>query len=347
MACKRTTCDSESNNDTSTSPHKKIAVSQLSQLKTMTTVVADTGDFDQLKKFQPQDSTTNPTLIYQAASMTEYASLIDNVISECKNMGHTGTDLINEACDCLSVEFGCQILKIVPGVVSTEVDASLSFDTKESINKARKLIKMYESKGYSKDRILIKMASTWEGIQAAKVLEKEGIKCNLTLLFSLCQAVAAAEAGATLISPFVGRILDWHVKNGEKKSYSGAEDPGVLSVAAIYNYYRYHKYNTIVMGASFRNIDEVLALSGCDKLTVSPKLLAELENNTTEFGYDVTRILIPDNTTHVDKISMDETTFRWMLNEDQMATEKLSEGIRNFNKDLDNLRTLIAKKIKN
>uniref|UniRef100_A0A0G4FX86 Transaldolase n=1 Tax=Chromera velia CCMP2878 TaxID=1169474 RepID=A0A0G4FX86_9ALVE len=323
---------------------KKTAKSALDLLKQFTKVVADTGDFEAMREYGAEDATTNPTLLLQAAQKPEYALLLQSAIDAAKKAGHKGEALISEVCDLLAIEFGLKILEIVPGLVSTEVDARLSFDKDASVAKARKLISLYESRGIAKERILIKMASTWEGCQAAAVLEAEGIHCNMTLLFSLCQAIAAAEAKATLISPFVGRILDWFVKNTDKKTYAPSEDPGVVSVTEIYRYYKKFGYATTVMGASFRNIEEIIALAGCDKLTISPKLLDELSKTSRSFE----RSLSPDGmegAEKVEKIEMNEKTFRWMLNEDAMATEKLAEGIRNFNKDLEKLRVFIAQKI--
>ncbi len=309
--------------------------STLDQLKAMTTVVADTGDFEAMEQFKPTDATTNPSLILAAANQKKYAHLIDKAVHFGKKTGSTLKEQVETALD---------YLKIVPGRVSTEVDARLSFDKEGSIQKARKLIAIYEEAGISKERILIKLASTWEGIQAAKELEeKYGIHCNLTLLFSFAQAVACAEAGVTLISPFVGRILDWYVANTDKKIYEGKEDPGVISVTKIYNYYKKFGYNTVVMGASFRNVDEIKALAGCDFLTISPKLLEEL-GKTTE---PLTKVLTPElaQKSDLQKISLDEAAFRWHLNEDQMATDKLSDGIRKFAVDMRKLEKLLQEKI--
>ncbi|EER20398.1 Transaldolase, putative [Perkinsus marinus ATCC 50983] len=331
-----------------TSP-KKVktldASNQLEALKNMTSVVADTGDFEKIKQFRPDDATTNPTLLYQAAQMPEYAHVMSKAIKNAKAQNLTGEALVDEVCDQLAVSFGYEILQIVDGYVSTECDANLSFDREASLNKARKIIKMYESMGISRDRILIKMASTWECIQACKELEKEGIHCNMTLLFSFAQAVGAAQAGATLISPFVGRILDWYKKSTGKTSYPMDEDPGVQSVRKIYNYYKKYGYNTIVMGASFRNTDEIRGLAGCDKLTISPKLLKELQDNTDVSG--MKRYLDPERAVaDTDKLAdLTEAEFRWMLNEDACATEKLAEGLRNFNKDLQKLKDVVRAKL--
>ncbi|MFD2257387.1 transaldolase [Luteolibacter algae] len=313
-------------------------MTQLDQLKKFTTVVADTGDFEAMKSFKPQDATTNPSLILQAASKSEYRHLIDKAISEFKGGDLSGQALTNAVLDRILVLFGLEILKIVPGRVSTEVDARLSFDTQGTLDKARELISAYEKEGISKDRVLIKIASTWEGIKAAEILEKEGIHCNLTLLFSFAQAVACAEAKVQLISPFVGRILDWHKANtGE--DYQGDADPGVISVKAIYNYYKKFGYNTEVMGASFRNKGEILALAGCDLLTISPGLLAELAESEDEVEAKLTQENAAKDP--VEKISLDEKTFRLMLNEDAMATEKTAQGIRNFAADIVKLEKLV------
>nr|ACO11350.1 Transaldolase [Caligus rogercresseyi] len=310
-------------------------MSALDTLKTMTTVVADTGDFEAIKEFTPQDATTNPSLILAAASMERYKPFVGKAIEAAKV--HGGASLeekIEYAVDKLFVLFGMEILKVVPGRVSTEVDARISFDKEAQIKRALRLIALYEEEGIPKERILIKLSSTWEGIQAAKELEaKHGIHCNLTLLFSMAQAVACAEAKVTLISPFVGRILDWHLaKNPSITSYVPDEDPGVVSVSMIYNYYKKFGYKTVVMGASFRNIGEIRSLAGCDLLTISPKLLAELG---AQKDGALKRKLSPESAqkSSFEKIQMDEKAFRWMLNEDQMATEKFSEGIRKFAAD--------------
>ncbi|CEM23715.1 unnamed protein product [Vitrella brassicaformis CCMP3155] len=326
------------------SPAKRADMPALERLKQMTIVVADTGDFNQLKKYKPQDATTNPTLLFQAAQMPEYAHLLDAAMAGAKKTNKKGEDLVSEVCDRLSVKFGCEILKIVPGLVSTEVDACLSFDKDASIKKAKNFIKLYKEEGIEKERILIKMASTWEGIKACEKLEAEGIHCNMTLLFGFGQAVACAEAKATLISPFVGRILDWHkANNKDKTEYAGDEDPGVQSVTKIYKYYKKHGHKTIVMGASFRNIEEIIFLAGCDKLTISPKLLEELHSTKRHFEKKLYEDMVDDE--DIPKIKMDEKTFRWMLNEDAMANDKLAEGIRNFNKDLDKLKTFVRSKL--
>ncbi|KAJ1863615.1 sedoheptulose-7-phosphate:D-glyceraldehyde-3- phosphate transaldolase [Coemansia sp. RSA 989] len=316
----------------------------LDQLKNYTTVVADTGDFESIAQYKPTDATTNPSLILAATSKEQYAPLINDAIAYAKTKASTIDEQIEKAFDKLLVNFGCEILKIVPGRVSTEVDAQFSFDKEANIRKAREIIDLYQSVGISKERVLIKIASTWEGIQAARELEsKYGIHCNLTLLFSFPQAVAAAEAGVTLISPFVGRILDWY-KASTGKSYASHEDPGVQSVSTIYNYYKQHGYNTIVMGASFRNTGEIKELAGCDFLTISPQLLGELQAEKA----DLLRKLSPEaakSAAAMDKVSFDETSFRWALTEDQLATEKLSDGIRKFHADAVKLRKILHEKL--
>lgn len=304
----------------------------LEQLKTYTQVVADTGDFASIEVYKPVDATTNPSLIYAASQEEKYKYLIDDAIKFAKESSRNREEQLSKAMDKLAVNFGLEILKIVPGRASTEVDARLSFDTEATVDKARELIALYEQNGVSRERVLIKIASTWEGIKAAEILEKEGIRCNLTLLFSHVQAVACAEAGVRLISPFVGRILDWYKKDRGVDNIPANEDPGVLSVKSIYNYYKKFGYKTQVMGASFRNIGEICELAGCDLLTIAPKLLSELENTNEK----LTKKLDADEAAQMDieKITVDEKTFRWMMNEDAMATEKLAEGIRNFTKDL-------------
>ncbi|XP_014665628.1 PREDICTED: transaldolase-like [Priapulus caudatus] len=317
----------------------------LEQLKSMTVVVADTGDFKAMKNYKPTDATTNPSLLLAAAQMPQYQQLFDKAIEHGKKHGSTVEEQVSEAIDMLFVLFGVEILKIVPGRVSTEVDARLSFDKEGSIAKAKKLISMYKEAGIPKERVLIKLASTWEGIRAAEVLEKQfGIHCNMTLLFSFGQAVACAEAGVTLISPFVGRILDWNVANTGKKSYEPMEDPGVISVTSIYNYYKKFDYKTVIMGASFRNIGEIRALAGCDLLTISPKLLGELEASRDL----ITRHLNADTakTQAIEKVTFDEKAFRFELNEDQMATEKLSDGIRKFAADSRKLEAQLMVRLK-
>ncbi|XP_064396524.1 transaldolase-like [Halichondria panicea] len=317
----------------------------LEQLKKFTTVVADTGDLNSIAQYKPTDGTTNPSLIYAAAQLPAYQKLVDEAIAFGKAASVIEKDQVTAAIDKMYVSFGVEILKLIPGRVSTEVDARLSFDKQGSIEKARRFIELYEQAGISKERILVKLSSTWEGIQAAKELEeKYGIHCNLTLLFSFAQAVACAEAGVTLISPFVGRIFDWYVKNTDKKTYAPEEDPGVVSVGKIYNYYKKFGYKTVVMGASFRNTGQILALAGCDNLTISPKLLDVLSNSTEA----VTQKLSVEEaqTMDLEKISLDEAAFRYLHNEDQMAVEKLSEGIRKFAVDTVKLEALILEKLR-
>lgn len=315
--------------------------SKLDQLKAMTTVVADTGDIGSIKAFHPTDCTTNPTLILKAAQMPAYAEIVGESVAWAKNRGGTKEAQARIACDRLAVSFGTELTRLVPGRVSTEVDADLSFDTAASVEKARAIIADYASRGIGKERILIKIAATWEGIRAAEILQKEGIDCNLTLLFSLAQAVACAEAGVFLISPFVGRILDWNVK-ATGQSYTSETDPGVVSVRGIYRYYKAHGHKTVVMGASFRNIGEIEALAGCDRLTIAPALLEQLQGDNGV----LTRRLDPANPGEAPpKVATDEAAFRWQMNEDAMATEKLAEGIRLFAKDLAALRAMIAEKL--
>ncbi len=305
----------------------------LEQLKKQTVVVADTGDFTSIEAYKPMDATTNPSLIYKAAQNPRFAPLMREAITYAKNGGSDDRAVqLDKAMDKVAVNFGLEILKIVPNRVSTEVDARLSFDKEASIAKARDIIALYEEAGIPRERVLIKLAATWEGIKAAEELEKEGIRCNLTLLFSFVQAVACAEAGVQLISPFVGRILDWHLKDKGVEQIAAKKDPGVLSVKKIYNYYKKFDYPTQVMGASFRNIGEITELAGCDLLTISPTLLKELEE--TEDTLDRKLSSEEAKESKLEKISVDEKTFRWMLNEDAMATEKLAEGIRNFTIDL-------------
>ncbi|WP_331345742.1 transaldolase [Cellvibrio sp. UBA7661] len=311
--------------------------SKLEQLKQFTDVVADTGDIEAIRLYKPLDATTNPSLVYKAAQMPQYQDLLAASINASKSITNSAQQL-SAACDHLAVGIGLEILKIVPGRISTEVDARLSFDTKASIAKAHELIKLYEKGGVDKSRVLIKLASTWEGIRAAEVLEKEGINCNLTLLFGFNQAAACADAGVFLISPFVGRILDWYKANTDKKDYTAEEDPGVISVRHIYNYYKQHGYKTVVMGASFRNPGEIEALAGCDRLTISPQLLQELDQDKNELK----RVLSPDSTGEsIAKRIETEQSFRFGLNQDAMATEKLAEGIRGFVKDQINLENLL------
>ena len=301
---------------------------QLSNLRTHSIIVADTGDFASIRKYQPRDATTNPSLLYAAAQMPEYSELVERTLAEASKRGTNKAETLGLSMDLLAIAFGLEILKIVSHRVSTEVDARLSFDTEATISKARWLISEYEKHGINRNRILIKIASTWEGIRAAEQLEQEGIHCNLTLLFSLAQAVACAEANAQLISPFVGRILDWHKASTGRDSYPPSEDPGVVSVTNIYHYYRKFGYQTEVMGASFRNTDEILELAGCDLLTIGPGLLGKLQSTNG----DVTKKLDPESASSatIHRIQVDEASFRWHMNEDAMATEKLAEGIRKF-----------------
>ncbi len=313
---------------------------KLEQLRKLTTVVADTGEIDAIKKYQPQDATTNPSLILKAAQIAEYAPLIDAAIEYAKEQSNDKAQQIQDTCDMLAVNIGKEILKVVPGRISTEVDARLSYDTEGSVAKARQLVSMYNEAGISNDRILIKLASTWQGIRAAEILEKEGINCNLTLLFSFAQARACAEAGVFLISPFVGRIMDWY-KAKEGCDYTAAEDPGVLSVTQIYNYYKEHGYKTVVMGASFRNIGEILELAGCDRLTISPALLAELEASEGE----VVEKLVDSKGSKPRPAAITHAEFLWQHNQDAMAVEKLAEGIRNFAVDQEKLEAMIAARL--
>jgi len=315
----------------------------LEQLKNQTKVVADSGDFESVKKFKPVDATTNPSLIFIAAQDQKYSDLIDDAIGFAKHQAGNEQVRLNLAMDRLIIGFGLEILKIVPGRVSTETDARLSFDTLGTVSKAHRLISMYEQAGIDRKRILIKIASTWEGIKAGEQLTKEGIHCNMTLLFSLPQAIACAEAGIQLISPFVGRILDWHKKILGVQHIHAGKEPGVLLVRNIYNYYKKFGYKTEIMGASFRNIGEIMELAGCDLLTISPELLNELE--TTEGHLE--RKLQPElaKASDIEKIEMDEKNFRWLINEDAMATEKLAEGIRKFTEDIVKLENLIRKRL--
>jgi len=313
---------------------------KLNQLRKLTTVVADTGEIDAIKKYQPEDATTNPSLILKAAALPEYSKFINDAIQWAKSQCDDKTQQLKDTGDMLAVTIGKEILKIIPGRISTEVDARLSFDTEKTIIKARKLIQMYNDAGISNERILIKIASTWEGIKAAEVLEKEGIHCNLTLLFSFAQARASAEANVSLISPFVGRIMDWY-KQKENRKFTATEDPGVQSVTRIYNYYKEHGYNTIVMGASFRNTGEILELAGCDRLTISPQLLQSLEEND---GFVATK-LTPANKVKSAPNPMTHQEFLWDHNADPMAVEKLAEGIRNFAADQEKLEKMLQTKL--
>ena len=319
-----------------------MSSNQLQSLKQFTTVVADTGNFEDIRKFQPQDATTNPSLILKAVLKPEYRTLLDKAIADNKGSSLSGSALYKKVIDDTLILFGCEILKIVPGRVSTEVDARLSFDTEATLEKARYLIGLYEKTGTGRDRVLIKIASTWEGIRAAEVLQKEGINCNLTLMFSMPQAVACAEGQIRLISPFVGRIYDYY-KATTSKEYVGLEDPGVQSVHQIYNYFKKFDYKTQVMGASFRNTGEIVALAGCDLLTISPDILEKLESSTEPMQ----RVLSPEaaKAMPIERIPVDEKSFRWLLNEDAMATDKLAEGIRKFAHDIVQLEGMIAQSV--
>lgn len=312
--------------------------SKLEQLKGMTDVVADTGDIEAIERFKPVDATTNPSLVLKAASLPKYAPLLADAKTWASKQAGSNTGQLSACADKLAVSIGNEILQIIPGRISTEVDSRLSFDTRATVEKARRLIDLYEGYDIGKERVLIKMAATWEGIRAAEVLEKEGINCNLTLLFSFAQAAACADAGTFLISPFVGRILDWY-KASTGEQYSAQTDPGVKSVSAIYNYYKQHRYDTVVMGASFRNIGEIEQLAGCDRLTISPQLLEELSNDNGKLARQLSPNGISDDTPRFDS---SEANFRWSMNEDAMATEKLAEGIRNFTIDQIKLEKLLA-----
>jgi transaldolase len=317
-------------------------LNQLEQLKRFTKVVADTADFESIKDFKPEDATTNPSLVYAATQKQQYSHLVDEVLSDRKNSGLSGQAQIEDICDHLLVQFGCDILEIVPGRVSTETDARLSFDVEGSINKARRLIQLYQERKIPRERVLIKIASTWEGLNAAEQLQREGIRCNLTLMFSLPQAVRAAEAKVQLISPFVGRIYDWYKKEC-KRDYTGPEDPGVQSVNEIYTYYKKFGYRTEVMGASFRNIGQIRELAGCDALTISPELMKELSESTEPLE----RKLDPEKakSAKIEKLELDEKKFRWLLNENAMAYEKTGEGIRKFAADVVKLEKFVASKL--
>ena len=327
---------------TAIAEEKKTKLNQLEQIKKFTKVVADTADFESMKEFKPQDATTNPSLVYAATQKEQYSHLLDEVLKDRKKSGLSGHDQIEDICDHLLVQFGTDILKIVPGRVSTETDARLSYDVEGSIKKARRLVKLYEDRKIPRERVLIKIASTWEGLNAAEELQKEGIFCNLTLMFSLPQAVRAAEAKVQLISPFVGRIYDWYKKEC-KRDYTGAEDPGVQSVNEIYTYYKKFDIPTEVMGASFRNIGQILELVGCDCLTISPELMEELAKSNEP----VERKLTPEKakSANIEKLRLDEKTFRWMLNDNAMAYEKTGEGIRRFAADVVKLEKFVASKI--
>ncbi len=323
-------------------PNTATSRNSLEQLKQLTKVVADTGDFELMKAYEPQDATTNPSLILKAVQKEEYRALLDQAVAENKNNGVSGEALIDKVVDRVLILFGLEILKIVPGRVSTEVDARLSFDMENTVRKAHDLIDLYEKEGIDRERILIKIASTWEGVEAARLLQKDGIRCNMTLMFCLAQAVACAEAGAQLISPFVGRIYDWY-KQETGEDYTGGNDPGVQSVKTIYNYYKKFGYETEVMGASFRNVGQITELAGCDLLTISPNLLEDL----SQMQDPVTEKLSPGDSLNepIEKLELDEIRFRWHLNEDAMATEKLAQGIRVFGADLRKLRHMITESL--
>ena len=327
---------------TAVAEEQKTKLNQLEQLKRFTKVVADTADFESIKEFKPQDATTNPSLVYAATQKQQYAHLLDEVLTDRKKSGLSGAAQIEDIIDQLLVQFGCDILEIVPGRVSTETDARLSFDIEGSIKKARRLVKLYEERKIPRERVLIKIASTWEGINAAEQLQKEGIKCNLTLMFSLPQAVRCAEAKVQLISPFVGRIYDWY-KAANKRDYTGPEDPGVQSVDEIYTYYKKFGYKTEVMGASFRNVGQIIELAGCDALTISPELMKEL----SESYEPVERKLDPEKAKHADvkRLELDEKRFRYLVNDNAMATEKTAEGIRKFAADVIKLEKFVASKL--
>jgi transaldolase len=328
---------------TAVAEEKKTKLNQLEQLKKFTKVVADTADFESIKDFKPEDATTNPSLVYAATQKQQYTRLLDEVLASRKNSGLSGQAQIEDICDHLLVQFGTDILEIVPGRVSTETDARLSFDVEGSIKKARQLIKLYQERKIPRERVLIKIASTWEGLNAAEQLQKEGIRCNLTLMFSLPQAVRAAEAKVQLISPFVGRIYDWYKKEN-KRDYTGPEDPGAQSVQEIYSYYKKFGYKTEVMGASFRNVGQIRELAGCDALTISPELMKEL----SESQEPLERKLDPEKAKQakIEKLELDEKKFRWMLNDNAMAYEKTGEGIRKFAADVVKLENFVATKIK-
>jgi len=328
--------------NTAVAEEKKTKLNQLEQIKKFTKVVADTADFESMKEFKPQDATTNPSLVYAATQKEQYSYLLDEVLKDRKKSGLSGHEQIEDICDHLLVQFGTDILKIVPGRVSTETDARLSYDVEGSIKKARRLVKLYEDRKIPRERVLIKIASTWEGLNAAEQLQKEGIFCNLTLMFSLPQAVRAGEAKVQLISPFVGRIYDWYKKE-MKRDYTGAEDPGVQSVDEIYTYYKKFDIPTEVMGASFRNTGQILELVGCDCLTISPELMEELAKSNEP----VERKLTPEKakSANIEKLRLDEKKFRWMLNDNAMAYEKTGEGIRRFAADVVKLEKFVASKI--
>lgn len=335
---------SDSISPTAKSPKMpRTTVNQLEALKQVTMVVADTGDYGKIRQYAPQDATTNPSLVFQAVQSGDYNHLVREIVDQSGDASSDIDTKVSDICERLAVRFGVEILKVIPGRVSTEVDACLSFCTHSMIAQAQRLIALYESHGVDRDRVLIKIASTWEGVQACRALEEMGIHTNMTLIFNYEQAIACAQAGATLISPFVGRILDWFNKNSPtKESYTNLSDPGVVSVTRIYKYFKSHNHKTIVMGASFRNKSQILGLAGIDALTISPKLLHELEQSTDALDRVLTPELVESD---IPKIVVDEETFRWALNEDAMATEKLAEGIRNFNADMKKLKSIIRSMI--
>ncbi len=314
---------------------------QLAQLAELSTLVVDSGDFSAVSRFKPQDATTNPSLVLKALATPAYEQLLEQCIAQVRKQNSDPELLLSEICDQLIVAIGARMLGQLPGVVSSEVDARLSFDTRATISHAQRLIECYRLHGIEPSRVLIKIAATWEGIKAAEQLERQGIRCNLTLLFCLAQARACAEAGVTLISPFVGRILDWHLQHGGAIPRCASEDPGVRSVAQIYDYYKRHSYNTVIMAASFRNVGQILALAGCDRLTIAPTLMAEL----TQAEHHVPRKLIPPAERHTQPMRLSENEFRWQLNGDAMATEKLAEGIRNFAEDQERLESLVRARL--
>jgi len=317
-------------------------VNQLAQIKKFSTIVADTADFESIRQFKPQDATTNPSLVYAATQKQNYSHFLEEVLADRRKSGLTGAARVEDIIDHLLVRFGTAMLEIVPGRVSTETDVRYSFDVEGSIRKARRLIELYKEQGIGRERVLIKIASTWEGLMAAEQLQKEGIKCNMTLLFSLPQAVRAAEAKVQLISPFVGRIYDWF-KATNKRDYAGAEDPGVQSVRDIYTYYKHFGYETEVMGASFRNVGQILELAGCDLLTISPELMKQLSESHGEVHLKLSPAKTKD--ANVKRLELDEKKFRYLLNEDAMAMEKTAEGIRKFAADITKLETFVAGKI--
>jgi transaldolase len=319
-------------------------MNKLEQLRSLTKVVADTGDIDSIKAYTPIDATTNPSLLLKAAQMPQYADHVESAIQWGQSKGASESERILHTLDKIAVNFGTEILKIIPGRISTEVDARLSFDTKATVTRAEKIIALYKEVGVPQERVLIKIASTWEGIKAAEQLEKKGIHCNCTLMFSIAQAIASAEAGATLISPFVGRIMDWYKKHDGVDGYAPHEDPGVKSVTAIYNYFKKHDHKTVVMGASFRNKDEILELAGCDLLTIAPQLMEELQNSEGEVPSKLS--VGSAKSMNINRVDVSEGNFRWLMNNDAMATEKLAEGIRGFTADTIKLEKFVQEKVR-